>query len=105
MSGGRGFGGNREVPPLPLLSVRGDLSAAWAEAILKEGGAWGKHGFPHGSEPKANDAHARTPAPSFSMIASATSLVPTAVGSLRVGFMSYVTLSPSRITPAIARSR
>src|SRR5207244_10791164 len=50
-------------------------------------------------------AHARTPAPSFSMIASATSLVPTAVGSVRVGFMSYVTLSPSRITSAIARSR
>ncbi len=31
-------------------------------------------------------AHTRTP--SFSMIASATSLVPTAVGSSRVGFMS-----------------
>ena len=30
--------------------------------------------------------------PSLSMIASATSLVPTAVGSSRVGFMSYVTL-------------
>src|SRR5438128_12351338 len=24
---------------------------------LKEGGPWGKHGFPHGREPKANDAH------------------------------------------------
>ncbi len=25
---------------------------------LKEGGPWGKHGFPHGSEPEANDAAA-----------------------------------------------
>jgi hypothetical protein len=24
---------------------------------FKEGGTWGKHGFPHGSEPKASDAH------------------------------------------------
>jgi hypothetical protein len=24
---------------------------------IKEGGSWGKHGFPHGSEPKASDAH------------------------------------------------
>src|SRR5207245_5465713 len=24
---------------------------------LEEGGSWGKHGFPHGSEPKASDAH------------------------------------------------
>ena len=24
---------------------------------IKEGGSWGKHGFPHGNEPEANDAH------------------------------------------------
>jgi hypothetical protein len=31
-------------------------SARSAEANLKEeGGPWGKHGFPHGSEPKASD--------------------------------------------------
>src|SRR5882724_1017389 len=40
MSGGRGVRGNREVPP----------------SLLEEG-SWGKHGFPHGSEPKASDAH------------------------------------------------
>jgi hypothetical protein len=52
MSGGRGVGGNREVSPLFLLSLRGDLSGAWAEAFPKEGGTpWGKHGFPHASEP------------------------------------------------------
>jgi hypothetical protein len=39
------------------------------------------------------------------MIASATSLVPTAVGSSRVGFMSYVRLEPSRMTSEIALSR
>src|SRR5206468_12150575 len=50
-------------------------------------------------------AHAGTPVSSFSMIASASSLVPTAVGSSRVGFMSYVTLLPSAMTAAIAFSR
>jgi len=24
---------------------------------IKEGGSWGKHGFPHGSETEASDAH------------------------------------------------
>jgi len=47
--------GNREVSALFLLSPRGDLSGAGAEAIPKEGGSWGKHGFPHGSEPKASE--------------------------------------------------
>src|SRR6266540_1651501 len=47
--------------------------------------------------------HTRTA--SFSIRASATSLVPTAVGSSRRGFMSYVTLLPSWITSEIARSR
>ena len=47
---GKGRGGNREVSPLSLFSPRGDLSGAGAEAIPKEGGSWGKHGFPHGSE-------------------------------------------------------
>jgi hypothetical protein len=39
-----------------LHGRRGDLSGAHAVANPKEGGAWGKHGFPQGSEPKANDA-------------------------------------------------
>src|SRR5256885_3686386 len=60
MSGGRGVRGNREVSPVVLLGPRGDLSGAGAEAIPKEGGSWGKHGFPHGSEPKASDVHAGT---------------------------------------------
>jgi sulfate transport system permease protein len=38
---GKGAGGNREVPP--------------TKSPLKEGGSWGKPGFPHGSEPKASD--------------------------------------------------
>ena len=41
-----------------LLGARGDLRAARVEAILKEGGSWGKHGFPYGSEPQACDRHA-----------------------------------------------
>src|SRR2546427_13099379 len=60
MSGGRGVRGNREVSPLFLLSVcGGGRHAADAEATSKEGGSRGKHGFPHGSEPKARDGHAR----------------------------------------------
>src|SRR2546421_1107337 len=54
---GRGKGGTREVSPLLLLSARGDRSGARAEAIPEEGGSWGKHRFPHGSEPKASDDH------------------------------------------------
>jgi hypothetical protein len=57
MSGGRGVGGNREVPPLVLLGPRGDLSGAEVEGNFKEGGSWGEHGFPHESEPKASDGH------------------------------------------------
>jgi hypothetical protein len=42
-------GGNRKVSPLDLLGG--------AEASLeKEGGSWGRPGFPQGSEPKARDA-------------------------------------------------
>src|SRR5438093_2279301 len=62
MSRGRGVRGNREVSPFFLL--RGDgggRKATTPEATPKEGGSWGKHGFPHGSEPKARDAHASSP--------------------------------------------
>ncbi len=47
---GKGLGANRAVPPRVLLGTRGDLSGARAEAYRKEGGSWGKHGSPHGSE-------------------------------------------------------
>jgi hypothetical protein len=41
--------GNREVPPVEALGG--------AEAKLKEeGGSWGKHGFPHATEPEAEEA-------------------------------------------------
>src|SRR5213083_3073272 len=47
MSGGRGVRGNREVSPLFLLrSGGGGRIAATSEATSKEGGSWGKHGFP-----------------------------------------------------------
>jgi hypothetical protein len=38
----------------------GGRIASTTEATSKEGGAWGKHGFPRGSEPKARDAHPTT---------------------------------------------
>jgi hypothetical protein len=53
-----GAGGNWEVSPRVLFGARGDLSGARAEATLKEGGSWGKHGFPHATEPKAREAAA-----------------------------------------------
>jgi hypothetical protein len=46
---GEGEGGNREVPPGVFL---GEVEATFEE----EEGTWGKHGFPHGSEPQASDA-------------------------------------------------
>jgi hypothetical protein len=52
---GKALGGNREVPPYALRGRRGDLSGAQAAAHLEEGGTRGKHGFPRGSEPEAND--------------------------------------------------
>src|SRR5436309_3925548 len=45
MSVGKGVRGNREVPP----------------RSRKKGAAWGKHGFPHGSEPKASDSWINAP--------------------------------------------
>ena len=50
-----GAGGNREVSPLEIFDVRGDLSGASVEATPEERGSWGKHGFPHASEPKASE--------------------------------------------------
>jgi hypothetical protein len=48
--------GNREVSPLDLFDARGDLSGAGVEANNPgEGGSWGKHGFPHATEPKARE--------------------------------------------------
>jgi hypothetical protein len=46
-----GVGGNREVPPLEVLGG--------TEAHSEEGGSWGKHGFPHATEPEAKEAPAR----------------------------------------------
>jgi len=55
---GKGLGGNRKVSPYGILGGRADLSEATAEAIHREeGGAWGRHGFPQGSKPKARDDH------------------------------------------------
>src|SRR6266540_5272036 len=59
---GKGREGKPGGFPLAFLGTRGDLGAARVEAYLKEeGGSWGKHGFPHGSEPKTSDAHSAPP--------------------------------------------
>jgi hypothetical protein len=50
-----GEGGNREVSPLLLSDARGAGVGAYSE---KEGGSWGKHGFPHEPEPEAREAAA-----------------------------------------------
>ncbi len=54
-SGGEGEGRNREVPPVALLAGGFTTGEAWSG---EEGGLWGKHGFPHASEPKASEAAA-----------------------------------------------
>ena len=54
-----GPGGNREVSPLELFDVRGDLIGAGVEAHTpEERGSWGKHGFPHATEPQAREVAA-----------------------------------------------
>jgi hypothetical protein len=51
--------GNREVPRIEILGTRADLSGAGSEGSTeKEGGSWGKHGFPRASEPKAREQSA-----------------------------------------------
>src|SRR6266566_8746347 len=58
MSGGRRVRRNREVSPSFLLGGGGGGRIATPlEATSKEGGSWGKHGFPHGSEPKGSESH------------------------------------------------
>jgi hypothetical protein len=46
---GKGSGGNREVPPIAIR-------AGGAAKLQGEGGSWGKQGFPHATEPKAEEA-------------------------------------------------
>ena len=41
--------GNREVPP---TEIRGGAEATFEEG----GGPWEKHGFPHATEPEAEEA-------------------------------------------------
>ena len=57
MSGrGEGVMGNREVPRIEILSPCDDLRGARTEASSEEeGGPWGKHGFPHATEPQAKE--------------------------------------------------
>jgi hypothetical protein len=50
-----GAGGNREVPPVHILEERGNRAAVVEAYIQKEGGSWGKHGFPHATEPQARE--------------------------------------------------
>jgi hypothetical protein len=51
--------GNWEVPRIVILRLRADLRGAGAEARPEEeGGPWGKHGFPHATEPKAREVPA-----------------------------------------------
>ena len=52
-----GVMGNREVPRIEILRLlRVHLRDALAEACPEEeGGSWGKHGFPHATEPEAEE--------------------------------------------------
>jgi hypothetical protein len=53
---GEGVMGNREVPRIEILRLRAHLGGALAEASAgEEGGSWGKHGFPHATEPEAKE--------------------------------------------------
>jgi hypothetical protein len=48
--------GNREVSRLAVHDAGGDIGAARVEAHLeREGGPWGKHGFPRESKAQPSD--------------------------------------------------
>jgi len=52
-----GEGRNREVPPESIRRVPGDMRGRRAAVYSEEeGGSWGKHGFPHATEPEAEEA-------------------------------------------------
>src|SRR5262249_33070501 len=91
-----------DVERLPLREVRDDVDeddvgvVAAGDLLRPRGG--GVRRAP------ARGLGSRTRAPSLSMIASAYSAVPTADGSSRNAFMSYVTLVPSASTAATASS-
>jgi hypothetical protein len=54
-----GVMGNREVPRIVILPVRADMRGArWEASSEEEWGPWGKHGFPHATEPKAKEVAA-----------------------------------------------
>jgi hypothetical protein len=54
-----GVMGDREVPRIEILRLRAQVGGARAGACPgEEGGSWGKHGFPHATEPKAAEASA-----------------------------------------------
>jgi hypothetical protein len=56
---GEGVMGNRKVPRVEILRLRAHLRGALAKACPEEeGGSWGKHGFPHATEPKAKEVAA-----------------------------------------------
>ncbi len=51
-----GVGGNRAVPPQVLRGGRTDLGGTPAAVCSgEEEGSWGKHGFPHATEPQARE--------------------------------------------------
>src|SRR6266550_7053361 len=93
MSAGRGVRGNREVSPLFLLwGGGGGRIATTPEATSKEEGSWGKHGFPHGSEPKASDVHA---APTAANCVSSRKLVE--YWPLRNASLARISIAASRV--------
>jgi hypothetical protein len=55
---GEGVGGTGRFPRNEFLDVRGHLRAARFEAYFREGGSWGKQGFPHATELQAREAAA-----------------------------------------------
>ena len=55
-------------------------------SYIQEGGSWGKHGFPHGSEPKASDAHAAAP---FGLRITSEAFVPPKAKALSIAARTF----------------
>jgi hypothetical protein len=54
-----GVRGNRQVLPAVILDTHDNLIFVRVEARTgKEGGSWGRHGFPHASEAKPSEVAA-----------------------------------------------
>src|SRR5207253_8727180 len=88
--GGGGGGGDAGGPP---------------NTDKKEGATWGNHGFPHGSEPQASDAHAASAPSSASVEVEYSPLRNSSEPSTAIATSRVVGTPSTRVSPSARSAR